>query len=49
MLCDDLGGWDGGWGDGREVKREEIYAYLPPICVLCGRNQHDIVKQLSSN
>ena len=42
MLCDDLAGELAG----RESKREEIYG---GFARLYGRNQHNILKQLSSN
>ena len=47
VLCDNLEGWDGG---GREVQEEEDIMYTYGWFVLIyGRNQHNIVKQLSSN
>ena len=46
MLCNDLEGQDGSVG-GREVQEEgEIYGWF---ALLCSRNQHNIVKQLSFN
>ena len=45
MLYDDLEGWDG-VGVGGRLKREEI---IVTDVLLYGRNQHNIVKQLSSN
>ena len=41
-LCDNLEGWDGE-GGGREVQEGG------GICLMFGRNQHNIVKQLSFN
>ena len=43
MLCDNLEEYGGRWEVGGRFKRERIYIY--PY----GRNQHNIVKQLSSN
>ena len=47
VFCDNLEGWDG-VGDGRGFKTGHIY-----ICgcfmLICGRGQHNIVEQLSSN
>ena len=45
MLYDDLEGWDGVVVGGR-LKREKI---IVTDVLLYGRNQHNIVKQLSSN
>ena len=47
-LCDSLEGWLG-VGGGRRFKREGAYVYLWLIHVDNGRNQHNIVKQISSN
>ena len=47
MLCDNLGG---GWGGGGRLKREERYIYnYDEFTSLYNRNQHNTVKQLSSN
>ena len=48
VLCDGLEGWDGGGVRGR-FKRKGIYIHLQLIHVIIHRNQHNIVKQLSSN
>ena len=37
----------GGMGVGGTLKKKEIYVYLWLIHLLYGRNQHNIVKQLS--
>ena len=44
-LCDDLEGWDG-MGEAQRKGRYYTYEWLT---LLYGRNQHTIVKQLSSN
>ena len=44
LLCDDLERGDEGWG-GR-LERQMMYVEL---CLICSGNQHDIVKQFSSN
>ena len=55
-LCDDLEGWN--WEGGREAQEEgDIYIYIyiyiyiimTDFELLCGRNQHSIIKQFSSN
>ena len=45
VLCDNLEGWE----VERRFKREGAQVCLRPIHVMYGRNQHNIVKQLSSN
>ena len=49
MLCDNVEGWDavgGGW----EVQEEGIYICIyDRFMLMCGRNQHDVVKQLALN
>ena len=45
VLCDNIEGWDEG-EVGRRIKRRGVYDWLT---LLYGRNQHNIVKQLSSN
>ena len=48
-LHDNLEGWDG-VGGGREVQEGEgIYVYLCWFMLMYDRNQHNFVKQLSSN
>ena len=47
MLGEDLEGWDESMGVGERFKKKGIYIYLR--LTLYGRNQHNIVKQLSSN
>ena len=47
-LCDNLEGWDG-VGDGREVQEgKDMYTY-DWFMLMYGRNQQNIVKQLSFN
>ena len=51
MLCDNTEGWDGLRG---KLKREEIYIYMYKmltnfVALLYGRNQHNVVKQYSSD
>jgi len=48
MLCDNLG-VGGGVECGREVKDREIYVHLWLVYFVVQQNQHNIVKQLSSN
>ena len=38
-----------GWEVGGRFKKERVYVYLWLIHVMYGRNQHNILKQLSSN
>ena len=50
VLCDNLEGWDG-MGGGRAIQEEgDTYTLLTKgwFMLICGRNQHSIVKQLSS-
>ena len=47
MLCDKLEGWDG-VGGGRELQ-EGGNMYRDKFDSCYGRNQHNIIKQLSSN
>ena len=48
-LCDNLEEWDG-VGGGREVQEGgDMYTPMADFMLLYGRNQHNIVKQLSSN
>ena len=51
VLCDSSEVWDGVGGWGGRFKREGAYVYLPNgwFTVIYGSNQHNIVKQLSSN
>ena len=46
--CDDPEGWDGGVLRER-LQREGIRVYLQLIHVVISRNQHNLVKQLTSN
>lgn len=39
-------GWDGGWG---RLRREGSWVYSRLISLLCGRSQHNIARQFSSN
>ena len=51
MLCDDLEGKDGGLG-GRLMRKGDKYIYIysyDRFSMLYSRDQHNIVKQLSSN
>ena len=50
VLCDNLEGWNGE-GDGREVQNGEVVCMYTCdwFLLMYGRNQHNIVKQLSSN
>ena len=49
VLCDNVEGWDG-MGGRREVQEGGgICILMADSRLLCGSNQHDIVKQLSSN
>jgi len=48
VLCDNLEGWDG-WEAGGRFKREGTYVCLWLIMLMCGRDQYNIVKQLSAN
>ena len=48
VLCDNLEGWDG-WEAGGRFKRKGTYVCLWLIMLMCGRDQYNIVKQLSSN
>ena len=47
VLCDNLEEWDGVEA-GREVQEGNMYTY-GWLMLMYGRNQHNIVKQLSSN
>ena len=47
MICDDLDGWDKR-GEGGSRRRGFIYNF-DGFPLLYGRNQYNIVKQLSSN
>ena len=53
VLCDDLEGWEGGGGrEGQEGEDIYMYIYIYTYnwyTVLYGRNQHNFVKQFSSN
>ena len=48
VLCDELEQWDG-VGEEGSFKREGTDGYLRLTHLLYGRNQHNIVKQLSSS
>ena len=45
-LCDNPEGWN---RVGRRFKREEMYSYLWLLQLMYGRNQHNILRQLSFN
>ena len=47
MLCDNVGCDGGGWEGGSRERGHNVYLWL--IMLLYGRNQHNIVRQLSSN
>ena len=46
-LCNNLEGW-GEAGGGGDIMRGHMYTY-GWFMLMCGRKQHNIVKQLSSN
>ena len=46
-LFDDLDGWHGSRREAQE--REDLYIIMTDFMFLYGGNQHNIVKQLSSN
>ena len=48
MLCESIEGWDE-VGGGREFQEGGDICILLAVTLLYGRNQHNIVKQLSSN
>ena len=48
VLCDHLKEWDGR-GGGRGLKREGHVLTYGRFMLMCGKNQHSIVKQLASN
>ena len=49
MLCDNLEGWVG-VGGGKEVQEGgHIRLPMADFVLMCGRNQHNIVKKLSYN
>ena len=48
LLCDNLEACDG-VGVGGRLKREGTHAFLRLITLVCGRDQHSIVKQSPSN
>ena len=47
-ICDNLEGWNGE-GGGREIQEEGDMFTYDRFMLLYGRNQHNIVKQLSFN
>ena len=48
-LCDNLEEWDGVEVEGEVSRRREHMYTCGSFMLICGRNQHNSVKQLSSN